>query len=176
MPARAVLRTLVNKLTHMPFAPLALPRIIARMGGSDFHAALPTSSLVRLVRRCRRVPRLPRRGSPSLPRTPNLWLEMPSDLGVFAGARLKRPCDFCLRPTVRARPVPTTFFSRLNSFKVGILRYLYSSPGFTAYASTAPLPRRLQGWILRPWLAATQAGFPPAGLRDIARPQHCPNP
>lgn len=50
-----------------------------------------------------------------------------------------------------------TYFSGLNRFKVGILRYPYSSPGFAAYASTTPLPGQLQGWILRPWLAATQA-------------------
>lgn len=59
----------------------------------------------------------------------------------------------------------------LNSFKVSMPCYLYSSPRFTAYASTDSLPRRLQGWILRPWLAATQAGITPAGLRDLARPQ-----
>ena len=42
---------------------------------------------------------------------------------------------------------------------------------FPAYASTSMLPWRLQGWILCPWLAVTQVGFPPTGLNDIAEPQ-----
>ena len=42
---------------------------------------------------------------------------------------------------------------------------------FSAYASTSLLPWRLQGWILCPWLAVTQVGFPPTGLNGIAEPQ-----
>jgi len=33
---------------------------------------------------------------------------------------------------------------------------------FRAYASSVPLPPHLQGSIPGPWLAATQAGVPPA--------------
>jgi hypothetical protein len=40
-----------------------------------------------------------------------------------------------------------------------------------AYASSASLPRHLQGCILGLWLAVTKTGFPPARLRDIALPQ-----
>ena len=47
---------------------------------------------------------------------------------------------------------------------------------FLAYASSDPLLDSLQGWILGPWLAVTKAGFTPARLCDIAKPQHRPDP
>ena len=42
---------------------------------------------------------------------------------------------------------------------------------FRAYASSIALPRYLPGSIPGPWLAVTGAGFAPARLRGIAKPQ-----
>jgi hypothetical protein len=64
-----------------PFAPSALPEIIARMGASDFRSPLPPSSLLRLVRRCALLP-APTIGSPWLPRTLVVRLDAVFDPGV----------------------------------------------------------------------------------------------
>jgi hypothetical protein len=47
---------------------------------------------------------------------------------------------------------------------------------FRAYASNKPLPICLQGSIPGSWLAITWAGFAPASLCGIAKPQRALNP
>ncbi len=113
-----------------PFARPALPGVGATMDSSDFPGTLPPSLLVKLVRRSDESTPSRWRGYPLLPRNLDLRLEVLLDPGVFAGARQRRPCDCCLRATRHARPFPMTSFSGLNSFNVGMTRYLYSSPCF----------------------------------------------
>jgi hypothetical protein len=63
--------------------------------------------------------------------------------------------------------------SGLNTFRVGITRYLCTSPAYLAYASTRTLPVAPHGSILGSRLTITQAGLAPARIRVLARP-HCP--
>lgn len=83
-----------------PFAPSALPEIIARMGASDFRSPPPSSSLFRLVRRCALLP-APTIGSPWLPRTLVVRLDADSDPGVAS-----RACQ-CARDAVVCWPDDT---------------------------------------------------------------------
>ena len=83
--------------SRRPFAPSALPEIIAHMGASDFRSSPPSSSLFRLVRRCALLP-APTIGSPWLPRTLIVRLDADSDPGVATracqGARDAVACWF----------------------------------------------------------------------------------
>jgi hypothetical protein len=68
-----------------------------------------------------------------------------------------------LRGSRRTSPSPTPSRSALP-----VALHLAS---FRAYASSVLLPAHLQGSISGSWLAITLAGFPPAILCGIARPQ-----
>ena len=153
-----------------PFAPSALPEIIARMGASDFRSPPPSSSLFRLVGRCALLP-TPRIGSPWLPRTLVVRLDADSDPGVAP-----RACQ-CARDAVVCWPIET--IDQFTHLTISGLIHLQGQhhlfplrlASFCAYASSLPLPECLQGSIPGPWLAVTWAGFTPARPRGIAKPQ-----
>jgi hypothetical protein len=153
-----------------PFAPSALPEFIARMGASDFRSPPPSSSLFRLVRRRALLP-APTIGSPWLPRTLVVRLDADSDPGVAP-----RACQFA-RDAVVCWPIET--IDQFTNLTISGLEYLQGQhhlfplhlASFCAYASSTPLPEHLQGSIPGPWLAVTWAGFAPARLRGIAKPQ-----
>jgi hypothetical protein len=153
-----------------PFAPSALPEIIARMGASDFRSPPPSSSLFRLVRRRALLPALTT-GSPWLPRNLLVRLDADSDPGVAS-----RACQ-CARDAVACWPIET--IDQFTNLTISGLEYLQGQhhlfplhlASFCAYASSTPLPEHLQGSIPGPWLAVTWAGFAPARLRGIAKPQ-----
>jgi hypothetical protein len=152
-----------------PFAPSALPELIARMGASDFRSPPPSSSLIRLVRRCALL-LAPTTGSPWLPRTLVVRLDADSDPGVAAHA-----CQ-CARVTVACWLCETisqytdVHFGTRNLQGQHDLFPLHLA-SFCAYASSIPLPEHLQGSIPGPWLVVTWTGFAPARLRGIAKPQ-----
>ena len=153
-----------------PFAPSALPEFIALMGASDFRSSPPSSSLFRLVRGCA-IPPAPTIGSPWLPRTLVVRLDAVFDPGVAP-----RACQ-CARDAVACWSGET--IGQHTNASISGLNYLqgqhYLCPlhlaSFRAYASSTPLPDCLQGSIPGPWLAVTWAGFAPARLRGIAKPQ-----
>jgi hypothetical protein len=153
-----------------PFAPSALPEFIARMGASDFRSPPPSSSLFRLVRGCALLP-APTIGSPGLPRTLVVRLDAVFDPGVAT-----RACQ-CARDAVACWFGET--IGRYTNASLSGLNYLQGQhplcplhlASFRAYASSTPLPKCLQGSIPGPWLAVTWAGFAPARLRGIAKPQ-----
>ena len=124
---------------------------------------------------CSRVPasRGPMRGSPWLPRVLNVRLDTASDPGEYPCRSPERDTDCCLPAGQNRRHSPTLNFSGLNTFRVGLTRYLCTSPAYLAYASTCPLPSTPQGSILGSRLTITQAGLAPARTRGLARP-HCP--
>ena len=153
-----------------PFAPPALPSFNATMGGSDFHAPPPVSSLLHLFTGAR------------LQRTD-------------ARISLVTACSQCqarhgLGP--RGVPVPLAIAqhgllpaggTNPSALSNGIFEAqhlqgrLHPLPlhlaCFRAYASTRLLPAVPQGSILGSRLTITQAGFSPARTRGLARP-HCP--
>jgi hypothetical protein len=153
-----------------PFAPSALPEILARMGASDFRSSPPSSSLFTLVRRCALLP-APTIGSPWLPRTLVVRLDADSDPGVAS-----RACQ-CARDAVACWSIET--IGHFTNLAISGLEYLQGQhhlfplhlASFCAYASSAPLPEHLQGSIPGPWLAVAWTGFAPARLRGIAKPQ-----
>jgi hypothetical protein len=153
-----------------PFAPSALPEFIARMGVSDFRLPPPPSSLFRLVRRCAILP-APTIGSPWLPRTLVVRLDAVCDPGVTP-----RACQ-CARDVVAYWSGETigqytnASISGLNDLQGQHHPFPLHLASFCAYASSTPLPKHLQGSIPGPWLAVTWAGFAPARLRGIAKPQ-----
>jgi hypothetical protein len=111
-----------------PFARPALPGVHARMGGSDFQAPPPVSSLLTLVHGCppptdRRLDlpgyRVFSMSGSTRPRTP----------GSTRAARHHATRIVACR---RDKPVgtPDENFSGLNTFKVGSTRYLCTSPAF----------------------------------------------
>ena len=140
------------------------------MGASDFRSPPPSSSLFRLVRRCAVLP-APTIGSPWLPRTLVVRLDAVFDPGVAP-----RTCQ-CARDAVACWSGET--IGQHTNASISGLNYLqgqhYLCPlhlaSFRAYASSTPLPECLQGSIPGPWLAVTWAGFAPARLRGIAKPQ-----
>jgi hypothetical protein len=155
--------------SRRPFAPSALPEIIAHMGASDFRSSPPSSSLFRLVRRCALLP-APTIGSPWLPRTLVVRLDADSDPGVASRA------GQCARDAVACWPIET--IDHFTNLTISGLKYLQGQhhlfplhlASFCAYASSAPLPEHLQGSIPGPWLAVTWTGFAPARVRGIAKP------
>src|SRR6266540_2853483 len=141
------------------FPPPALPGFIGTTQRSDFHHAFCPPRLFSSYRHtpAESVVDLPgyRHGilcSVNRPPTPGA----PATLAILA-----------------ARGVAFSDAERLGAIRQGQhfgARYLHgvaavhlhwSSLHFPAYASTCPLPFRLQGWIRGRWLAATPAGFHP---------------
>src|SRR6266545_2752997 len=141
------------------FPPPALPGFIGTPQRSDFHHAFCPPRLFSSYRHtpAESVVDLPgyRHGilcSVNRPPTPGA----PATLAILA-----------------ARGVAFSDAERLGAIRQGQhfgARYLHgvaaghlhwSSLHFPAYASTCPLPFRLQGWIRGRWLAATPAGFHP---------------
>jgi len=115
-------------------------------------------------------------GSPWLSRLPSVRLDAalrPRGVSLHSPYRA-RTC--CLLAPVRHRPLPTRDISGLNTFTVGFHPLPLHLAFSRAYASSILLPARLQGSIPGPRLPVTWAGFPPAGLRDLARPQHRMSP
>ena len=157
-----------------PFAPSALPEIIAHMGASDFRSPPPSSSLFRLVRRCALLP-APTIGSPWLPRVQLVRLGADLDPGVVRAA-----CR-CVTRTVAYWAQETIGTHQRGHIGTSILQGQHDLlplrlSSFRAYASSIASPRYLQGSIPGPWLAVTGAGFAPARLRGIAKPQPCGHP
>ena len=143
-----------------PFAPSALPEIIAHMGASDFRSPPPSSSLFRLVGRCALLP-APRIGSPWLPRTLVVRLDADSDPGVAAHA-----CQYAWA-TVACWLCETISLCTDVHFGTRNLQgqhdlFPLHLASFCAYASSIPLPERLQGSIPGPWLVVTWTGLTPA--------------
>src|SRR6476661_7536501 len=98
-----------------PFAPSALPEILARMGASDFRSSPPSSSLFTLVRRCALLP-APTIGSPWLPRTLVVGLDADSDPGVAS-----RACR-CARDAVACWSIET--IGHFTNLAISGLEYL----------------------------------------------------
>jgi hypothetical protein len=122
-----------------PFAPPALPGLIAHMGTPDFRPSLPSSSLFRLVRECA-IPSTPTAGSPWLPRNRNVRLDATSDPGASLNTRHNRVKDCCLLGEGTHRPIPTMPVSGLNVFRVSITCYLCTSPPFVPTHQSASYP------------------------------------
>ena len=153
-----------------PFAPSALPEFTARMGASDFRSPPPSSSLFRLVRRCALLP-APTIGSPWLPRTLVVRLDAVSDPGVAASRLPMRAGTVACWLRRNHRPIHQCSISGLDYLQGQHDLFPLHLASFCAYASNIPLPECLQGSIPGPWLAVTWAGFAPARLRGIAKPQ-----
>jgi hypothetical protein len=153
-----------------PFAPSALPEFIARMGASDFRSPPPSSSLIRLVRRCALLP-TPTIGSPWLLRNLLVRLDTVSDPGVTPRARQDARDAVACWLTETIGLCTNASISGLNHLQGQHNLFPLHLASFCAYASSAPLPGHLQGSIPGPWLAVTWAGFAPARLRGIAKPQ-----
>ncbi len=88
-----------------------------------------------------------------------------------------RAARHCATRTVACRihysvGTPDVPFSGLNTFKVGVTRYLLHLACFRAYASTSPLPETPQGSIPGSRRTITRAGFPPARTYGLARPHN----
>ena len=166
---RAVFHSRVISGRH-PFARPALPGVTARMGGSDFHASPPASSLLHLFAGARLNG--PMRGSPWLPRILNVKLDTAWDPGEYQRRSPSRSAGCCLPEGQTRRHSPTKIFGaqhlqgRLHPLPLHLAC-------FRAYASTRLLPAVPQGSILGSRLTITQAGFSPARTRGLARP-HCP--
>ena len=165
-----------NVSNRYPLAPPELPGFTATMDNSDLHESHPLLSWVRLVPRgslhgggfmdllCYRS--LPISGSkcsktPGCPPVLAIYAQVAFACAPFNTIGLSQYVNFGA-PSLQGRHSPLPLF---------LAR-------FPAYASTSMLSWRLQGWILCPWLAVTQVGFPPTGLNDIAEPQlkhdlHC---
>jgi len=111
----------------------------------------------------------PKHGSPRLPRTLNVRLDMAQDPGEYPYRWPWRNTDRCLRAGQNPRHSPTKIFGaqhlqgRLHPLPLHLGR-------FRAYASTRPLPCAPQGSILGSRLTITQVGLAPTRLRDIAKP------
>ncbi len=98
------------------------------MGGSDFPAPPPASSLLT----CSRVPASgrPMRGSPWLPHALDVRLDTAWDPGEYPHRTPYRDAHCCLPGGQTRRHSPTRKFSGLNTFKVGSTRDLCTSPAF----------------------------------------------
>ena len=139
------------------------------MRGSDFPAIVPLSLWFRLVQGCA------------------LFCAMSGISLVTAHASCQARCDLhprerqtrlaclryvccCLLASKNHRPVPMPSFrgysldGRLHPLPLRLACFL-------AYASSDPLLGNLQGWILDLGLAVIKAGFSPASVCDIAKPQ-----
>jgi hypothetical protein len=158
----------VQEKAVQTFAPPALPGFIATMGGSDFQPAPSASSLFTLVRGYA-LPCAPMTGSPWLPHVLNVRLDTASDPGEHPSVSPCRPLGCCLLVGQAHRHSPNDFFGapHLQGRHHPLPLHLAC---FRAYASTGPLPRRLQGSIPGSWLAITRAGFSPARMCGIAKP------
>ncbi len=122
-----------------PFAPPALPGLIAHMGTPDLRPSLPSSSLVTLVRGCT-ISITPTTGSPWLPRNHNVRLDATSDPGTSLNACRDRAKDCCLLGAGTHRPIPTMPVSGLNVFRVSTTCYLCTSPPFVPTHQSASCP------------------------------------
>ena len=149
-----------------PFAPSELPGFIATIGVSDFRWPLPLFLRIRLGWRCASAPAI---GSPRLLHKLNVRLYGLKSRDVCHSSP-KRYDNCCLPVSPDYRPYPMRLFRDFilqGQHHLLPLRLASSR----AYASSASLPIRLQGSIPGSWLAITWAGFPPASLCSIARPQ-----
>ncbi len=141
-------------LNRRPLAPSALPEFIATMDVSDSRSTMPDSSLVRLVLRCHPLGRRCT-GSPWLPCSLNVRLELVSDPGVFErtchDARPNIACGRREKPS--ALPNYRIFEAQSIQGQPHLLPLVLAcSPG---YASTDRLPDPPQAWIPSPRLRAT---------------------
>ncbi len=163
-----------------PFAPSALPDFVATMGVSDFRQTPPSSSLLRLVQRCAPAG-APSDGSPWLPRILFVKLDATSDPGLSVDTRpiasavvacwVREPIGqiqrWCENPSARSNDA-VFGTPRLQGQHHLLPLHLAS---FRTYASSALLPRHLQGSIPGLWLTVTWMGLAPTRIRGLARPQ-----
>ncbi len=153
-----------------PFAPSALPDFLATMGVSDFRQPPPSSSFSRPVRGCA-PPGAPIGGSPWLPHILHVRLDTTSDPGVsplaLAIARQGLLPTGCGTPS--ARPNVAVFGTPRLQGQHHLLPLHLAS--FRTYASSALLPRHLQGSIPGLRLSVTWMGLVPIRIRGLARPQ-----
>src|SRR5215471_2663739 len=153
-----------------PFAPSALPEFTARMGASDFRSPPPSSSLFRLVGRCALL-LTPTIGSPWLPRILVVRLDAVFDPGVAPRAcRCARGAAACWSGETIGQ-LTNASISGLNYLQGQHHLYPLHLASSCAYASSTSLPGCLQGSIPGSWLTFTWAGFAPARMRGIAKPQ-----
>ena len=169
----------VSPIHYLKPAPLRSRRItsVHRYYG---RLRLPSASALSLaLYTCRRVRDLLRRcwgllGYRTIVMSGSIRSEIPGGQARLAIPTPRR-VRCCLLASISHRPLPMRPFRDYN-----LHGRLYPLPlrlaCFLAYASSDPLLDSLQGWILGPWLAVTKAGFTPARLCDIAKPQHRPDP
>ena len=148
-----------------PFAPCALPQIIAPMGSSDFRQPLAPSSLFTLVRGCA-FPFAPTDGSPWLTHHPNVRLDTASDPGAVLGTRQCAPRTVaCWRHETIGRHQCGLFGTqhlqgRLHPLPLHLAFFrAYTSPGLLpvpdARLDTRPVASGYPGgiptrWMMRP--------------------------
>jgi len=110
-------------------------------------------------------------GSPWLPRALNVRLDTASDPGEYPSRSPERDTDCCLPEGQTRRHSRQILFGaqhlqgRLHPLPLHLAC-------FRTYASTCPLPSTPQGSILGSRRTITQAGFPPASSRGLARPHY----
>ena len=146
----------------------ALPGIHATLGGSDFQAPPPMSSLLHLFMGARLLPT-------------DAWISLVTAYSRCQARHGLGPrgvlAPLAIAPVVAYRRDKTVGthqpkLSGLNTFRVGITRYLCTSPAVVPTHRRARY-RSPQGSILGSRLTITQAGLLPARTRGLARP-HCP--
>ena len=102
---------------HRYYGWLRLPRTMARVLAFYTFSRVPASGG-------------PMLGSPRLPCTRTVKLDMASDPGEYPHRSPIRDTGCCLTEGQTRRHSPTIKFSGLNTFKVGFTRYPYTSPAF----------------------------------------------
>ena len=118
-------------LNRRPLAPSELPEFTATMDVSDSRSTMPDSSLVRLVLRCHPLGRRCT-GSPWLPCSLNVRLELVSDPGVF-----ERTCHDA-RPNIACGRRKALGLTQLPYFRGSI---------HSGAASPATFSPRLLSWL-----------------------------
>lgn len=169
----------VSPIHSLKLVPLRSRRItsVHRYYG---HLRLPSISALSLaVYACRRVRALLRRcwgllGYRTIVVSGSIRSAIPGGRTRLA-LSIPRRARYCLLVPQNHRPLPMRSFRDFNLHGRHHPLPLRLAC-FLAYASSYPLLDNLQGWILGLWLAVTKAGFTPARLCDIAKPQLRPDP
>ncbi len=161
---RALSRAATRNADH------ALPGVTARMGGSDFHASLPASSLLHLFAGAR----FPRTDARISLVTACSRCQARYGLGPRGAPVPLAMTRHGLLPAGGTNPsaLPTVLFGAQH-LKGRLHPLPLHLACASAEASTRLLPVTQQGSILGSRLTITQAGFTPARSRGLARP-HCP--